>query len=403
MKRVLYAAPLLALFLVFAGAQDRPVLVPAGKADPKIPPDTEKVTTPSGLVYSVLVEGKEGPKPGLFDKVKVHYTGWLPDGTMFDSSLKRGEPAEFRVNRVIPGWTEALQLMTPGAKFKLTIPPDLAYGDEGRPPLIPPKSTLVFVVELLDVIKGPPVPPFHEGDPKAQKKLENGLVYETIHAGKGARPGKDEWVQIRYALWNTEGKLLDCSEMHDGEIKYPLGKAKLAVFNEGVGLLHEGERARFVVPPELAFGDAGFQDLVPGGVKTIWEFELLKVMKPMPLPPFAKSAPDKVRTTPSGLKYEVIKEGEGANPKDGQTVEVRYAGWLEDGTLFDSTYQRGDTASFVLGRVIPGWNEGLRLMKPGAVYRLTIPPELAYGARGAPPRIPPDATLIFYVELLGVR
>jgi FKBP-type peptidyl-prolyl cis-trans isomerase len=86
----------------------------------------------------------------------------------------------------------------------------------------------------------------------------------------------------------------------------------------------------------------------------------------------------------------------------GQEVTVHYAGWLEDGTLFDSSFERGDTASFQLGRVIQGWNEGLQLMKEGAIYKFTIPSELGYGKRGGGDKIPPDSTLIFYVELIKV-
>lgn len=109
-------------------------------------------TTASGLQYQVVTEGK-GTPPKDESVVKVHYKGTLIDGTEFDSSYTRGEPAEFPVNGVIRGWTEALKLMTPGSKYKLTIPSDLAYGPMGRPPTIPPNSVLVFDVELLEIVK----------------------------------------------------------------------------------------------------------------------------------------------------------------------------------------------------------------------------------------------------------
>ena len=107
------------------------------------------VTTKSGLQYQVLVEGNGG-KPGLRDIVKVHYEGQLPNGTVFDSSIARGEPIEFPVDQVIPGWTEALQLMKVGSKYRLFIPSRLGYGAHGAGNAIPPHSTLIFVVELLD-------------------------------------------------------------------------------------------------------------------------------------------------------------------------------------------------------------------------------------------------------------
>ena len=107
-------------------------------------------TTASGLQYEVMKKGFGGPKPKATDKVRVHYHGTLADGTVFDSSVQRGQPAEFALNGVIPGWTEALQLMSAGDKFKLFVPPALAYGP--RPAgKIPPNSVLIFEVELLAV------------------------------------------------------------------------------------------------------------------------------------------------------------------------------------------------------------------------------------------------------------
>ena len=109
------------------------------------------VTLPSGLQYEVINEGT-GKKPKATDQVRCHYEGTLVDGTLFDSSIKRGQPAVFGVNQVIPGWVEALQLMPEGAKWKLYIPSDLAYGAQGAGEMIPPHSTLIFEVELLEIL-----------------------------------------------------------------------------------------------------------------------------------------------------------------------------------------------------------------------------------------------------------
>ena len=110
------------------------------------------VTTASGLQVETLVEG-QGNAPKATSVVRVHYTGTLIDGTKFDSSLDRGEPAEFPLSGVIAGWTEGLQLIKPGGKARLVIPPDLGYGERGAGPTIPPGATLVFEVELLEIVK----------------------------------------------------------------------------------------------------------------------------------------------------------------------------------------------------------------------------------------------------------
>ena len=109
------------------------------------------VTLPSGLQYEIIKEGK-GAKPKATDKVRVHYHGTLINGVVFDSSVERGEPAEFPLNAVIPGWTEILQLMPVGSKWRVVIPPELAYGSRGAGDVIRPNMTLIFEIELLDIV-----------------------------------------------------------------------------------------------------------------------------------------------------------------------------------------------------------------------------------------------------------
>ena len=111
----------------------------------------EWTTTATGLKYQVLKKGTGTASPKATDTVKVHYHGTLKDGTVFDSSVERGEPISFPLNAVIPGWTEGLQLMKVGDKFKFEIPPNLAYGDASPSPKIPANSTLIFEVELLGI------------------------------------------------------------------------------------------------------------------------------------------------------------------------------------------------------------------------------------------------------------
>ena len=147
------------------------------------------ITLPSGLQYKILTEGK-GPKPDSTSTVSVHYTGTLLDGTEFDSSIKRGQPATFPVNGVIKGWTQALQLMPTGSKWKLFIPSELAYGPRGAGQKIGPNSALIFEVELLTVAETPKVgaagEDMHMNPHMKQQKLE----VKTVGAADGKPAAK---------------------------------------------------------------------------------------------------------------------------------------------------------------------------------------------------------------------
>ena len=129
----------------------KPADKPAPTAQSGSAAKSEMKTTPSGLKYQVLKQGTGTVSPKATDTVKVHYHGTLLNGTVFDSSVERGQPISFPLNGVIPGWTEGLQLMKVGDKFKFEIPPNLAYGPNSPSPKIPPNSTLVFEVELLGI------------------------------------------------------------------------------------------------------------------------------------------------------------------------------------------------------------------------------------------------------------
>jgi FKBP-type peptidyl-prolyl cis-trans isomerase len=166
--------------------------------------------------------------------------------------------------------------------------------------------------------------------------------------------------------------------------------------------MRTGDHWRFEVPPELAFGSQA-RPGIPATSRLVFLLRLLRVHKPIPVPAFEMSAPDKVKRTKSGLGIEVLQEGSGATPRLGQNVQVHYAGWLTNGTLFDASYSRGMPATFQVGGVIAGWNEALQTMREGGKVRITVPGDLGYGAMGNPPKIPPNATLVFVIELIKVR
>ena len=179
----------------------------------------------------------------------------------------------------------------------------------------------------------------------------------------------------------------------------------IAGWDEGIALMKEGGKARLTIPPELAYGEQGAGDVIPPNATLIFEVELVSVRAGAPAAPAEVEASEYV-VTDSGLKYYDLEPGDGPSPQEGQTAVVHYTGWLEDGTKFDSSLDRGEPFAFVLGagRVIKGWDEGVATMKVGGRRQLVIPPDLAYGAGGAGGGlIPPNATLIFEVELIEIR
>lgn len=388
-----FAAALIALSLP---------LVHATPQDPPIPADTELVSLPSGLKYSVLRKGDGVTKPKTGDVVRMHYTGWLTNGTVFDSSVTRKEPFLFELGRgrVIKGWDEGVALMSKGEKLKLTIPPEIAYGAQAKGK-IPANSTLVFEVELLDVVWS-----FAQLDPSTKKTTPTGIGYQVVRPGSGALPKDGDYAKFTFAAWKPSGELITYCEDELGQRGIPpsqgqgalVGEIPAAFLNEALKLTPQGGATRLEIPAAVCWPQR-----LPPGMKpemlVVWQVELAQLSQ---LPGFAMPEEAKLKRTPSGLAYEVLREGTGKQPAATDKVTVHYIGWLTNGTRFDTSYSQGRPISFPLNGVIKGWTEGLQLMKAGAIYKFVIPAELGYGAAGAGGDIPPNSTLVFHVELISV-
>jgi peptidylprolyl isomerase len=214
------------------------------------PADAQK--TPSGLAWKVLTSGPGGEKPVAASTVTVHYTGWTTDGKMFDSSLNRGQPAKFPLDRVIKGWTEGLQLMSKGDKVRFWIPTELAYNNApGKP-----AGMLVFDVELLDFKSPIPAPADVAAVPPEAKKTASGLAYKSLQPGTGAdHPKASSRVTVHYTGWTTDGKMFDSSVLRDKPTTFPL-TGVIKGWTEGLQLMVPGEKMRFWIPKELAYNDA---------------------------------------------------------------------------------------------------------------------------------------------------
>jgi peptidylprolyl isomerase len=208
----------------------------------------------------VLAAGKGEEQPDAWDEVTVHYSGWTTDGQLFDSSVQRGQPATFPLNRVIPGWTEGLQLMVVGEKRRLWIPKELAYNDmPGRP-----AGMLVFDVELLGITDKPEPPPPPEvpddvaAPPADAETTDSGLATKVLRPGVGtAHPSAKSKVSVHYSGWTTDGELFDSSVVRGEPVSFPLDRV-IPGWTEGLQLMVAGEKRRLWIPEELAYkGQAG--------------------------------------------------------------------------------------------------------------------------------------------------
>jgi FKBP-type peptidyl-prolyl cis-trans isomerase len=270
---------------------------------PPVPPDVAK--PPAGtkscgknILYKVLKAGKGGPKPKATDTVRVHYTGWTTDGRMFDSSIIRNEPAEFSLGGVIQGWTDGLQEMSVGDKFRFWIPEDQAYkGAAGKP-----AGMLVFDVELLE-IKAPstdphgahgeddghghgskpggiPAPPDVAAPPKDAKKSPKGVSYKVLTAGKGGpKPSATDTVRVHYTGWTTDGKMFDSSVQRGEPAEFPLNGV-IAGWTDGLQLMSAGDKFRFWIPVDLAYQNRPGR---PAGT-LVFDVELLEIKPPSASP-----------------------------------------------------------------------------------------------------------------------
>ncbi|MGD8439208.1 MAG: FKBP-type peptidyl-prolyl cis-trans isomerase [Holophagae bacterium] len=361
-------------------------------------PPADAVTTDSGLASKVLVEGTGTVHPDAWDKVTVNYTGWTTDGKMFDSSVTRGQPATFPLNRVIPGWTEGLQLMVVGEKRRFWIPEKLAYA--GRPGA--PQGMLVFDVELLGIEEAPDPPPAPKDvaePPDDATITDSGLASKVLVEGTGTvHPDAWDKVTVHYTGWTTDGKMFDSSVTRGQPATFPLNRV-IPGWTEGLQLMVVGEKRRFWIPEKLAYaGRPG----APQGM-LVFDVELLGIedqVEPPPAPSDVSGPGPDAEFTESGLASKVLSPGTGTeHPKPKSRVTVHYTGWTTDGKMFDSSVTRGQAANFGLDQVIPGWTEGLQLMVVGEKRRFWIPEELAY--KGQPGR--PQGMLVFDVELLGIE
>jgi len=232
-------------------------------------------TTKSGLKYKVLRKGK-GPKPKATTTVTVHYKGWLDGGKVFDSSYDRRDSIKFPLNRVIKGWSEGMQLIGEGGMVELEIPYDLAYGEEGRPPVIPPKATLHFIVELLEVMVPAEPGAVDKDAPEMFTATKSGLKYRVRRKSDGKKPTAANTVKVHYKGWLDGGKVFDSSYDRGEPIEFPLNGV-IKGWTEGMQLIGKGGMIELEIPYDLAYGEEGRPPVIPPKATLHFIVELLDV------------------------------------------------------------------------------------------------------------------------------
>lgn len=211
------------------------------------------------------------------------------------------------------------------------------------------------------------------------------LEYEVLEEGTGEKPEEGDFIKVHFIGSLADGTEFANSYVQGGDpLVLNYGRSGLfAGFDQALEMMSIGEIARVGIPADLAFGDQG-TGVIPPNADLFFDLELVGIAE---------------------IEFESVEEGTGEQAMPGDLVQVHYTGTLEDGTVFDSSLDRGEPIEFMLGQgmVIPGWEMGIGMMKEGGKAILTIPPELGYGAAGAGGVIPPNATLTFEVELVSIE
>ena len=381
-------------------------------------------TTESGVQYRILLheEGGREVKAGDMLLVNLRMTTENSDSLIMES-FKDNTPRYIPADEAV--LKEVFALVTKGDSIELLVNADTLFQKSfgvPKPEGMKNENNVRFVMKIVDVFDQAQLKLKSMEQMQQQKdkdsvslagyvsKLQNvqktasGLMYIVEKEGTGSIAKQGDKVSMRYKGYFVNGEVFD-QNMDKDPLEFKVGMGQVIPgWDEGIALLHVGDKAVLTIPPALGYGEMSM-GTIPANSTLIFEVELIDVKEP--IKPWDIKSKDTI-TTISGLKYIVVEKSKDPNAikaEAGKSVSVHYTGFLLDGKIFDSSIERGTPIAFGLGQgqVIKGWDEGIALMHVGDKLRLIIPSNLGYGERGAGGVIPPNATLLFDVELVSVQ
>ncbi len=371
---------------------DRPAMperpqVPAPPDVAAAPADAQK--TKGGISYKVLQPGKEdGAVVGQNDLVSVNFTVWTTNGDTKHSTTFRNKPDQFPLGAIpMRDVAEIIIGMKVGEKRRAWVPAELAFSQPNSK-----AEALTYEVEVVET-KQTVETPKDLAAPATAKPGPGETKFVVLTKGKGGdKPAAHDQVKLLLSEWTGDGRLRRSTSFRNATPAQMAVKSMPPGLKENIQEMTVGEKRHVWFSKEGESADN----------HRLYEVELVEVMK-MPPPPDAPKdvakPPGDAKKTDKGVFYKVLKEGNGKDkPKATDDVTVHYSGWTTDGQMFDSSVTRGQPASFNLGKVIPGWTDGLQTMSVGGKTRFWIPEELAYKGRSGP-----QGMLVFDVELIAIK